>query len=239
MDAGSIKFRGDGDEHRFDDVLASLKTRGCSILVAGSVPITTSRVVSKTLFGHPDERRERVLLRFHQTNSLEAWFPSGVGLDDPRVHVVDCIDPGRSATGAGFGSNDYRWHSSFDPTEIPCLSRRQDVDACADEIVSITTRAGRLEPGQLRVGLFSLNELDDHSDMVDVVSTIATPVIATRGMVHFHLGESPDSDAVQTVTEHVDARITVRKNVPGRPPEQKWTVTGYGETPWVPMTPPE
>lgn len=239
MDIGSMKLRGDGDEYRFDDVLANLKRRGCSILVAGDVPITTSRVVSKSLLGHPAEPRERVLLRFHQTNSLEDWFPDGTGLDDPGAHVVDCIDPGRSAAGAGFGSTGYRWKTSFDPAEIPSLSRRQDVTDCADEIASIISGAGRLEPAQLRVGLFSLNVLDDPAEMADVVSTIAAPVTANRGMAHFHLGASPSSDAVRTVTEHVDARITVRKEVPGRPPEQKWTVPGYGETPWVPMTRPE
>lgn len=57
-----IMLRGAGDEYDLRTVLGHLKDSGCSILVSGDVPVTTSQMVSQRLFGHPDERRLRTLL---------------------------------------------------------------------------------------------------------------------------------------------------------------------------------
>lgn len=227
-----ITLRGEGDEYRLDHVLASLKERGCSILVDGEVPIGESRTVSRRLFGHPDEPRKRVLLRLRQTNSLDAWFPDGVDLEDRGVRVVDCIDPGRSAAMESVRTPG-GWNSTFDPSETPALSRRPDVEACTGEIESMATRAGPLAPSQLRVGLFSLDVLGTPAEMVEVVSAVSATVSKHSGMVHYHFPQPSTSAAVETVRDHVDAELTIRKDVPGGPPKQKWTIPGYGETPWV------
>lgn len=227
-----IKLRGDGDDYRLDAVLASLKERGCSILVAGQVSATALRPVSRRLFGHPEERRERVLIRLHQTASLADWFPRGVDLTDEGVLVVDCIDPGRS-TAEGF--DDWRWESSFDPKEIPALSRRADVEGCLREIDALVDRAGPLAPAQLRVGVFSLNVLDGPAEMIDVVSPIARRVTEHRGMGHFHYLGPTDTDTMETMQEYVDALLVVRKRAPDEPLSQQWRITGYGETPWIPL----
>lgn len=235
MDDGRpITLRGEGEEHRLDHVLATLKERGCSILVDGEVPIGASRAVSRRLFGHPEEPRERVLLRFRQTNSLDGWFPGEVDLAEPGVRVVDCIDPGRSdgtpvRTAGG-------WHSTFDPAETPSLSRESDVEACTGEIESIAAGARPLSPSQLRVGLFSLDVLDTPEEMVEVVSAVSGAVSAYAGMVHYHLPRPPSRPSVEMVREHVDATITIRKDHPDEPIKQKWTVPDCGETPWIPLT---
>lgn len=227
-----ITLRGEGDEYRLADVLTGLKERGCSILVAGQVPATTFRPVSRRLFGHPEERRERVLIRLHQTASLAEWFPRGVDLEDPGVRVVDCIDPGRSAAASG----DWRWNSKFDPEETPALLREPDVEGCLREIDSLVDQAGTLAPAQLRVGVFSLNVLDGAAEMVDVVSPVSSTVTEHGGMVHYHLLGSPDGDTVQTLLDHVDALLVIRKNAPGEPVTQQWRIPGYGETPWIPLS---
>lgn len=232
---GPIELRGDGDEYRLDSVLASLKERGCSILVAGTRPATTSKTISQRLFGHPEERRERVLLRLRQTVSLEDWFPAGVDLDDPGVRIVDCIDPGRSAVDDE-SRFDWRWDSKFDPSETPALSRQSDVEGCIREIESAVARAGTLEPSQLRVGVFSLGALDGPDEMVDVVSSVSSTVTSHRGMVHYHLQQPATSSTARTMLDHVDAMITVRKSVPGESAAQKWTIPGYGKTPWIPLS---
>lgn len=237
MDDGRpIKLRGEGDEHRLDHVLASLKERGCSILIDGEVPIGASRVVSRRLFGHPAEPRERVLLRLRQTNSLDAWFPRGIALADSGVRVLDCIDRGRSAAEGTTLRTPGGWNSTFDPTETPGLSRQADIDACTREIESIADRARSLAPSQLRVGLFSLDVLDRPTDMVEVVSTVSATVSAYAGMAHYHLPRPPSTPAVEAVRDHVDATITIRKDHPNEPVKQKWTVPGYGETPWIPLS---
>lgn len=228
-----IRLRGDGDERRLDAVLSALKERGCSILVAGHVPVATSRTVSRRLFGHPEERRQRVMVRLRQTTSLADWFPGGVDLGDPGVRVVDCVDPSRSA--AEGGSHGWRWKPDVDPTETPALSRRSDVEACTDEIEAIVAEAGPLEPSELRVGVYSFSVLDGPDEMIDLVSTVSPVVTAHRGMVHYHLQRPPTSPAARTLLDHVDAMLTVRKDAPGEPASQKWTVPGYGETPWIPL----
>ena len=234
-DSGRIMLRGDGDDYQLDHVLASLKERGCSILVAGRVPIMTSRAVSHRLFGHPAERRERALIRLRQTNSLEKWFPPGVGLDDPRLRIIDCVDPGRSVAEGESGSYECRWSSRFDPVETPALTRQPDVDACVDELTQIVERARPVRPSQLRVGVFSLAVLTRSVEMVDLVTRVAPPITDNKGMIHFHLQDHPESPAVEAVMEHVDAKLTVLKDVPGEPIKQKWTIPGYGETPWLPL----
>ncbi len=227
-----VTLRGEGEEHRLDAVLAALKERGCSILVAGQVSATAFRPVSRRLFGHPEERRERTLIRLHQTASLAEWFPHSVDLAEEGIRVVDCIDPGRSAAG---GFEDWRWESAFDPEEIPALSRRADVEGCLREIDSLVAQAGALAPAQLRVGVFSLNALDGADEMVDVISPIAARVTEHRGMVHFHYLGPADGDTVRTLEEHVDALLVIRKRAPNEPLYQQWRITGYGDTPWIPL----
>lgn len=230
---GPIKLRGDGEEYRLADVLASLKERGCSILVAGEVPISTSRTVSRRLFGHPAESRERVLLRLRQTNSLAEWFPPGIDLEDPCARIIDCTDPGRSTLTTGTDGPVGRWDSTFDPAETPSLSRQPRIEDCTGEIDAVAADATPLAPSQLRVGVFSLDVLESPAEMTEVVSAVSRTVTDYRGMVHYHLPEPPTSGAVRTVLDHVDARITVRKDVPDEPAKQRWSIPGYGETPWI------
>lgn len=230
-----IKLRGEGEEHDLGMILGRLKDRGCSILVSGVVPITTFQLVSRRLFGHPEERRLRTLIRLRPTTSLDEWFPAGVGLEDARVRVVDCTAPDRSASGDRSDFGRLRWNSKFDPAETPGLSRRSTADDCTDEIDSLVAEAGTLGSAQLRVGAYSLDALEDHNGMIDFVRTVSETVSAHRGIAHYHLERPPTSDTTQTLLEHVDAMISVRKDVPDEPPRQKWTISEFGESPWVPL----
>lgn len=230
-----IKLRGRGEEYDLRTILGGLKDRGCSILISGVVPVGTSRIVSRRLFGHPDERRLRTLIRLRPTTSLGGWFADGIGLDDETIRIVDCTAPGRSAVDEESDFEGTRWNSDIDPTETPGLSRRSKVDDCLDEIDAAVAEFGPLGPSQLRVGVYSLNVLEGHDEMIDVVSNVSATVTGHRGMVHFHLQRPPTSEAAQTLLDHVDAMITVRKEVPNEPPMQKWTVPEYGESPWVPL----
>lgn len=229
---GELELRGEGGNRGLNEVLASLKERGCTILVSGDVPVPTSRLVSRRLFGHPVERRERVLLRLRQTNTLEDWFPPDVDLETRGVRVVDCTDPGRSATDED-NSFRCRWDSEFDPEETPALTRWGDIGDCTDEIDSIAGDAGPLAPSQLRVGVFSLDVLTTPARMVEVASAVSETVVEHRGMVHYHLQQPPSREIDQRLLDLADATVSVRKQAPGKPAEQKWTVSEYGETPWV------
>lgn len=236
MNSGrSIKLRGEGDEHELGTILGRLKDRGCSVLVTGKAPITAFRAASRRLFGHPEERRERVFIRLRPTNSLEEWFPADVDFDHRGVRIVDCTAPVRSTVEDGSDFEDLRWNPKVDPTEVSALTRRSDVDGCTDEIDAAVAGAGPLAPAQLRVGLYSLGVLDGPDEMIDVVSTVSSTVTAHRGMVHYHLQRPPTNGTARTLLEHVDAMLTLRKDVPEEPPLQKWTVPGYGESPWVPL----
>lgn len=236
MNAGRpIELRGEGAEYELRTVLSTLKERGCSVLVVGEVPPRVYRTASRRLFGHPEERRQRVLLRLRQTISLEEWFPADVGLDDRGVRIVDCTHPDRTTTEEESGFGAARWHSKFDPAETPALTRRRDLDGCIEEIDAIAAEAGSLASTQLRVGAYSLGVLGGHDERIDVVSTVTSTVTAHEGMVHFHLQRPPTCEDVRTLLDHVDATITLRKPAPVAPPQHKWTVPEYGETPWIPL----
>lgn len=231
----SIKLRGEGDEYRLGTVLSKLSERGCSILVAGEMSLPTIRLVSQRFFGHPEERRERILVRLRQTMSLEEWFPADVALDDPGVRIIDCTDPTRTAAEGESGFDEMRWKSRFDPTEIPALTRREDIETCNEEIENFADGASPLTPSQLRVGVFTLDALDGLDEMIDVVSSVKSTVIGHRGMVHYHLQRPPTSETAETILDNVDAMVTTRNRRPNAPPEQQWTVPGYGESKWVPL----
>lgn len=250
-----IKLRDGGDEYDLGTVLNSLKARGCSILVAGDVPNGASQLVSQHLFGHPDEHRDRVLVKLRSTNSLEEWFPAGISSDDPQTRIIDYTGLERSVAEEDFGFDAVRWNSkfattetpesastetpAFSSTETPGRSQHVDIDGCTGQIDAIAAEAGSLDPSQLRVGVFSLNVLDDSEAMVDTVSSVSSTVTAHRGMVHYHLQQPATSTNVQTLLKHVDAMITIRKEVPNEPPLQRWTIPGYGDSLWIPLRRPK
>lgn len=214
---GGTDYFGGGD---LADVLPALKRRGCSLLITGEVSDRVSMVASRRLFGSADRDRRRVVgLTRQAARKPNRWFPADV---DRTAETTTVVELAESAEGA----------SDADEPAERVRPVREDVEAAVDRVVG----GDSLDPGQLRVGVYSVSPLVGRfgrEPVFALLEAIADVVTEYRGMGHVHLPWDDGARVVEALDPLFDARIELRQ-VPaaGPTPEQRWHVDEL-TTEWV------
>lgn len=217
----ALSFRGETSAS-FGDVLASLKRRGCNLLVTGEVADNVAARATRKLFGTPAEPRERVLaLADASVEEPVTYLPGNLYPHHDGVELVDFRDVGRAVANG----------ECVDGGAGRSLAELGD-DVCD----AVERRGSDLDPAQLRVGLVSLRPLVERYDesAVDTLAERVTDSVGgVSGMAHYHVGTADDAAVVDELAPHFDARIELRQ-LDGMIPEQRWHVHEYdAETGWV------
>lgn len=210
----------------FAALLDRLKRRGTSVLVVGDLSTDLEQALSRRMMGHPDERRYRLLSTLKPMDDPDRWFPGSVDPDDEWVDVADHGGLARDVV------------SGADPTgpASPASTRAGDVVAHVDDWVTSVEREADPGPGDVRVGVTSLDILLEREG-VEASRTVAEGVHRLMrdhaGVAHLYFPRQRSSRVVQQITVWVDVVVEVR--MCGGRPEQRWSVQDTVETSWFPI----
>lgn len=210
----------------FAALLDRLKRRGTSVLVVGDLSADLEQALSRRMMGHPDESRFRLLSALKPMETPERWFPGSVGPDDDWVDVVDHCGLARDAVAEA----DVAGQVGGPSTEA------DDVLAHVDDWVTSVDREADPGPGDIRVGITSLDILLEREG-IGAPRTVAEGVHRLMrehaGVAHIYFPRQRSSRVVQQITVWVDVVVEVRTN--GGRPEQRWSVQDTVETSWFPI----
>lgn len=210
----------------FASLLDRLKRRGTTVLVVGDLSTEMERVLSRRMMGHPDEERYRLLAALKPLESADAWFPGSVGLDDEWVDVTDHGGLARDAAAVTGATN------AVAPEPPLASSLLNEVDRW----LSTVDEAVDPDPGQIRVGVPSLDVLEQREDVGGVrrvAERLGTLMRENNGVAHLYFGRDRSSRVVQQISVWVDVVVEMRASQ-GRP-EQRWSVQDTVETSWFPI----
>ncbi|GGL52740.1 DUF7504 family protein [Halocalculus aciditolerans] len=166
----------------FTSRLASLKQRGCSLLVTGDVPDEGRMLATRRLLGAPEEPRRRVLVLNDEHPGH--YLPSGVSADDDTVRVLrpDAGDPTSLRDAVADAVDDLEPDRGYHPSElrvgVPCFGEFHATDAYAD-----------------------IRETLDH---------LAEVFLETKGMGHCTLDAPSDDHLVTDIADGFDAQVELR-----------------------------
>jgi hypothetical protein len=185
--------------------------------------------MTRTLFGHPEEYRRRILaLTDGDTSGTSQYFPAGAVPGDGATELFDFRSDVRAAA-AGRVSAD-----------APSGASRRSTAAVRARLVDAIVRAREeepLEPGELRVGVVSLGPLLDEDSVADVrtlLRLVGRETRRTNGIGHFHL-PTDDPELVATLMRNMDARIELR-GTEADGGEHRFHLPTVGETTdWFPI----
>lgn len=209
----------DGAVTDLEAVLPALKRRGCNLLITGQVNPTVSMAASRRMFGEAGADRRRVVgLTRQAARSPAGWLPRRIEPDDAAVELVELAESGRLAPDDG------------DPaTRIEPVSA--DFRGAIDAVATPDP-----EPGQLRVGLYSLTPLIgrfDREAVLAFVEEVTDAVADSRGMGHYHLPRPDEAPVVDYLDPQFDVRVELRQLPAADPtPEQRWHLDGE-TTGWI------
>lgn len=210
----------------FAALLDRLKRRGTSVLIVGDLSADLEQALSRRMMGHPDELRYRLLSALKPMETPDRWFPGSVGPEDEWVEVVDHGGLARDAVGGADGVGKVGAAST----------RAQEVVAHVDEWTATVEREADPSPGDIRVGVTSLDILLEREG-VEATRTVAEGVHRLMrdhaGVAHLYFPRQRSSRVVQQITVWVDVVVEVRTN--GGRPEQRWSVQDTVETSWFPI----
>lgn len=220
---GGTLARGVGGD-TFGALLDRLKRRGTSVLVVGDLSPELERTMSRRMMGHPRERRYRLLALLKPDADRSRWFPDGVEPRDEWVRVLDRAGLARGAAASAPGAD---------------AGPKPPADRLADDVadwVATVDREADPDPGQLRVGVASLDALEavaGRRGASDVASTVHELMRRHGGLAHLYFPRPRDSVAVEHVAVWADVVVEVR-TAAGRP-EQRWILQDELETSWFPI----
>lgn len=211
---------------RFADELMRLKQRGCCILVTGSVSERVRTIQSRALFGSITEDRQRVFALTDATPSETVeYLPDGLTLEHSDVTVLDYTETVRDTTGIDPSSLQPYPSTDLSKTETPATETASMTglgETLYDSIA--TTIQDDLSPGELRVGVATLNALiaiDGLPSTCAFVDAVRTHMLATHGMGHVHFPGALDDDTLAALRPVVDIHLELRVSQQ-HPPEQRW-----------------
>jgi hypothetical protein len=216
-------------EERFADELMRLKQRGCCVLVTGSVSERVRTVQSRALFGSITEHRQRVLALTDATPAITSeYLPDGLGPEHSDVTVLDYTETVRNVT--GIDPSSLEPHPSIAPSDSRESTETGTENASViglgetlrDSIAE--TIQTDLSPGELRVGVATLNALiamDGLPSTCAFVDAVRTDLLAANGMGHVHFPGSLDDDTLAALRPVVDIHLELRESQ-NNPPEQRW-----------------
>lgn len=221
------RFRGD----RLRSTLRDLKRSGCLILVVGDKARERTRAaLTARLFGEGDWDRIRVLAFTSPTTlPVTDWLPAGVEPADGGVALLDWTD-GRATAAVAPAAHTV----DGPPLEEGDLRRlRADLERTTREV----TGDAPLEAGQLRVGVYALDDFLDGHDVVAAKEFVARTWSFSRsanGMVHCHVRFEKNHPVVTKLAEHADIVVELRHR-DGRD-EHRWHIVGEEEaSDWLPL----
>jgi hypothetical protein len=212
------------DPHRFREILAELKQSGCRLLVTGNVETAVRAHESRSLFGRAADRHRVFGVTDLGHEAVAEHLPKGCSTGGPDLDLIRQTETRSSVSVSTQASSAATRARPF---------RRHLVDAIAQH------RAGRSPtPAELRVGVATLRPLLDDDGIASTrqfVRVVGDETVRSRGMAHFHLGLSADSEATDALLRVVDIHIELR-HTDDSAPEHRWTLLNYGErTGWLPM----
>lgn len=210
----------------FAALLDRLKRRGTTVLVVGDLSADLEQALSRRMMGHPDEPRYRLLSALKPMEDPSRWFPGSVDRDDDWVDVVDHSGLARDAVAEPDAAAPAGLSSTW----------ADDIVASVDDWVTSVEREADPDPGDIRVGLTSLDVLLEREG-VGAPRTVAEEVHRLMrdhaGVAHIYFPRPRSSRVVQQITVWVDVVVEVRTN--GGRPEQRWSVQDTVETSWFPI----
>lgn len=191
------------DRETFAGVLMDLERRGCCVLVTGRAS-------------------ERVLvLTTH-------YLPEDISPAHSTVTTLDYTDVVRDITSTVT--------PSLQPADsVKAPQSETGLGALLCDPIETAVRDGSLGPGELRLGVATLGvilDTDGLSATRSFVRTLRQHMLAVRGMGHFHLPGSPDSETITVLYPLFDIHIELHKSMP----KHRWHLleTDYS-TDWLPM----
>lgn len=242
---GSDDAISDDELTEFIGILNELKSTGCNLLVVGDCPRELLTRASGRMLGDDDVTRYRILATTDATpGSIAERLPDADEAPRPveeTTHVLNHAGAVRSVTAAS------------NPTAPPDLAGVRETRIADPELTGLQrglvdaieefgSRAGTLQPAQLRVGVDSLAPLLEFYG-VDVVRRclriVGGHVRDHDAMAHYVLPEAYDSDVVETLSADVDGVVEVRLSDSagdGFAGEQRWHVPDRDlSAGWIPL----
>lgn len=210
----------------FASLLDRLKRRGTTVLVVGDLSSDMERVLSRRMMGHPNEERYRMLAALKPLESPDTWFPGSLDPGDEWVDVADHGGLARDATAVTDGA-------SAVTTEPPLAASLVDE---VDRWLSTVDEMADPDPGQIRVGVTSLDVLEEREDVGGVrrvAERLGSLMRENNGVAHLYYARDRSSQVVQQISVWVDVVVEMRATQ-GRP-EQRWSVQDTVETSWFPI----
>ncbi|WP_276301845.1 DUF7504 family protein [Halorussus lipolyticus] len=230
---GSDESPPDDDFADFLDLLNELKSTGCNLLVVGDAPRELFTQASSRMLGDDDVVRYRTLAVTDATpESIAERLPDPS--ESPRpvgetTHVLNHAGALRSVTAA------------TDPTTPPDLAGVKETriadpqlaglqSALVEAIEEFANRGDSLHPGDLRVGIDSLEPLLDHygEEVVRRCLRIVGGYVRDHdAMAHYILPKPYDSEVVQLFADDMDAIVEIQLDdtaEDGRVGKQRWHV---------------
>lgn len=226
----SDRVRGpdDGSPTTFRRFLSRLKQRGSGLHVTGETPPWVRQHASRQLFGatrlrESEAPRRRVVVRTASEYDPAKYLPTGTQVNDDRVRVVSHAQPTRSTAAVSSPTD-----GVTGPTIDDGPSRL--AEAAVEAVESLVAIDGGVEPGELRLGVTSLQPLVEVSGVDATLEFCTTVAEATRqhgGMAHFHYPTAGTDTLAARLDERMDARIELRQR-DGDPVQCRWQ-TPYPE----------
>jgi hypothetical protein len=205
---------------RFASELMRLKHRGCCVLVTGSVGERVRAMQSRALFGGVEEYRQRVFALTDATPT-DQYLPDGLTPESSDVTVLNHTDTVRDVAGVADPSS---LQQSASPSSVSAETASvTGFGATLSDSITETIQSG-LSPGELRVGVATLNALiamDGLSATCAFIREIRADLRAAHGMGHVHLPGSPEADALDALRSVVDIHLELRESQQYTP-RQRW-----------------
>lgn len=206
----------------FTRALASLKRRGCNLLLVGVADGDAHLEACANLMGDADGDRRRLFSFTDRNRNVADRLPT-VATD---ATVIDYASPTRGVTTAT---------ASASPDVIDARTLPELADAISTTIDDIQ-REATLDPAVFRFCLDSLRPLVEEYDERQVfrfLHAVTREIADVEGMAHYHLPVPRDDDIVRDLEPLFDAVVELRAS-----PEiqQQWHLTAEDiTTGWLPL----
>lgn len=235
----------DDDLSAFLNLLNELKATGCSLLVVGDAPRDVFARASGRLLGDADVVRYRLLAVTDATaQSVADRLPNPNETPRPlteTTRIVNHAGAPRSVTAATSSSAPPKL-AGIEETYVSDAELRGLESALCDAMDEIAGRAPALQPGDLRVGIDSVDPLVYHHDAGAVqrcLDAVGEHARARDAMAHYVFPRSYDDSRVRDLETTVDAVVelrTVDAAAYGHDAEQRWHVPERDvTTEWLPL----
>lgn len=218
--------------------LLDLKERGCNLLVINDAPGV--EVVCDRLGGHANHGRRRcyVPITTTVTSILDRHAPAPMRSE--YLGVVDATTAATRATASpiqpGRLDVNAEWYTPLENlADLPELARliETHLDRFAD-------RAGRLDPGEVRLCVESLDpfldepETDGSADVGAFLDSVTDLVRERRAIGHFHVSSGMAGIARAPFESFFEATVRIRTD--DGTVHQRWMLHDAGvETDWLPL----